>query len=106
RRLSSNQRKELKETVKEVLKKQVLPSIQVFDFVWDTSKSIVYFTSLSIKARERFEDHFKKSFGLSLIPLIPYLKAEEVLASQMDKSKLEKLKASDFTPRQNSQHEF
>lgn len=106
RRLSSNQRKELKETVKEVLKRQVLPSIQVFDFVWDTSKSIVYFTSLSIKARERFEDHFKKSFGLSLIPLIPYLKAEEVLASQMDKSKLEKLKASDFTPRQNSQHEF
>ncbi|MGD9819204.1 MAG: hypothetical protein AB7V04_10965 [Desulfomonilaceae bacterium] len=106
RRLSSNQRKELKETVKEVLKKQVLPSIQVFDFVWDTSKSIVYFTSLSIKARERFEDHFKKSFGLSLIPLIPYLKGDEVLASPTDKSTLEKLKASDFTPRQNSQHEF
>lgn len=99
RRLSSNQRKELKENVKEALKKQVLPSIQVFDFVWDTSKSIVYFTSHSIKARERFEDHFKRCFGLSLIPLIAYLKAEEVLTSIVDKSGLEKIKASDFTPR-------
>lgn len=99
RRLSSNQRKELKEAVKESLKKQVLPSIQVFDFVWDTSKSIVYFTSLAIKARERFEDHFKKCFGLNLIPLIAYLKAEDVFKTAAEKSDLEKLKASDFTPR-------
>ncbi len=104
RRLSSNQRKELKENVKEALKKQVLPSIQVFDFVWDTSKSIVYFTSHSIKARERFEDHFKKSFGLSLIPLIAYLRAEEILAGSIDKSSLERIKASDFTPRQGKTH--
>lgn len=104
RRLSSNQRKELKENVKEALKKQVLPSIQVFDFVWDTSKSIVYFTSHSIKARERFEDHFKKSFGLSLIPLIAYLRAEEILAGSIDKSSLERIKASDFTPRQSKTH--
>ncbi len=99
RRLSSNQRKELKEAVKESLKKQVLPSIQVFDFVWDTSRSVVYFTSLSIKARERFEDHFKKCFGLSLIPLIAYLKAEDILKISAEKSSLENLKASDFTPR-------
>ena len=99
RRLSSNQRKELKEAVKESLKKQVLPSIQVFDFVWDTSRSVVYFTSLSIKARERFEDHFKKCFGLSLIPLIAYLKAEETFKTSAEKSSLEQLKASDFTPR-------
>ena len=99
RRLSSNQRKELKETVKEVLKKQVLPSIQVFDFVWDTSRSVVYFTSLAIRARERFEDHFKKSFGLSVIPLISYLKAEELLASPADRGSLERLKACDFTPK-------
>lgn len=98
RRLSSNQRKELKEAVKESLKKQVLPSIQVFDFVWDTSRSVVYFTSLSIKARERFEDHFKKCFGLSLIPLIAYLKAEETFKTSAEKSSLEQLKASDFTP--------
>lgn len=102
RRLSSNQRKELKETVKETLKKQVLPSIQVFDFVWDTSRSLVYFTSHSIKARERFEDHFKKNFGLSLIPLIAYLKAEEILTNSIDKVELEKMKACDFTPKPNN----
>lgn len=101
RRLSSNQRKELKEAVKESLKKQVLPSIQVFDFVWDTARSIVYFTSLSIKARERFEDHFKKCFGLSLLPLIAYLRAEDAFKTSMEKSSLEKLKASDFTPNTN-----
>lgn len=91
-RLSSGQRRELKERLKEVLKQQMFPSIQVHDMIWDTSKGVVYFASHSVKARERFEDHFKKCFGLTLVPLLAYIRAEEILESSIDKQRLEKLK--------------
>lgn len=97
-RLSSAQRRELKDNLKEALKKQVFPSIQVFELIWDTARSVVYFGSLAIKARERVEDHFKKSFGLTLIPLIPYMRAEEILSSASAKASLERLTPSMMAP--------
>jgi len=97
-RLSSGQRRDLKDRLKETLKKQAFPSIQVFDLVWDTAKTLAYFTSHSPKARERVEDLFKKSFGLSLVPLIPYLRAEEVLQHQAERAFLEKLRPSSMVP--------
>jgi DNA recombination-dependent growth factor C len=97
-RLSSPQRRELKDNLKEALKKQVFPSIQVFELLWDTARSVVYFGSLAIKARERVEDHFKKSFGLTLIPLIPYMRAEEILSSATANEALGKLTSSLMAP--------
>ena len=97
-RLSSSQKRELKDNLKESLKKQVFPSIQVFDLLWDTARSVVYFGSQAIKARERVEDHFKKSFGLTLIPLIPYLRAEEILSDSSEQDMLEKLTPSLMVP--------
>ena len=97
-RLSSSQRRELKEYVKESLKKSTLPSIQVFDLVWETSQAVAYFASLSVKARERVEELFKKSFGLSLIPLVPYIRAEELLAEASAKRLLENLTPCAIVP--------
>jgi DNA recombination-dependent growth factor C len=97
-RLSASQKRELKDNLKESLKRQVFPSIQVFDLIWDTTRSVVYFGSLGIKARERVEDHFKKSFGLTLIPLIPYMRAEEILEDKSDRQLLEKLTPSSMIP--------
>ena len=98
RRMSTNQLRELKEALKESLKKQVLPSIQVFDFVWDTAGSVAYLAALSARARERVEDHFKKSFGLTLTPLLPYIKAMEILQSEADRNRLEQLKSCIMVP--------
>ena len=97
-RLSSAQRRELKDAVKDKLKRQVFPSIQVFDLVWDTAKQVLYFASLSVKARERVEDLFKKSFGLSLIPLIPYIRAEELLETPDQKRSLENIRPCSLVP--------
>lgn len=97
-RLSSSQRRELKEYIKESLKKNTLPSIQVFDLVWETSQGVAYFASLSIKARERVEELFKKSFGLTLIPLVPYMLAEERLTDAAEKRRLENLTPSSMAP--------
>lgn len=97
-RLSSGQRRELKEQLKESLKRKMLPAIQVFDLVWDTARAVVYFGSLGVKARERVEELFKKSFGLTLIPLIPYIRAEEILTDASERGVLEKLTPSSFAP--------
>ena len=85
RRLSNAQSREIKEALRERLKQSMLPSIQVFEMMWHTNEGIVYFGSHSIKARERFEDHFKKSFGLNLRPLIPYVRAQELLDTTSQK---------------------
>ncbi|MBI4962860.1 MAG: recombination-associated protein RdgC [Desulfomonile tiedjei] len=97
-RLSSAQRRELKERVKETLKRQVFPSIQVFDLIWDTSKSVAYFGSHSVKARDRMEGHFKKCFGLTLVPLIPYIRATELLTEKSQQLVLEQLKPCSMAP--------
>lgn len=98
RRISTTQLRELKEALKESLKKQVLPSIQVFDLVWDTAGSVAYLGALSARARERVEDHFKKSFGLTLTPLLPYIRAMELLSSEADRRKLEDIKSCIMAP--------
>ncbi|MDR3603869.1 MAG: hypothetical protein P4L38_04515 [Syntrophaceae bacterium] len=98
RRMSTNQLRELKEALKESLKKQVLPSIQVFDFVWDTAGSVAYLAALSARARERVEDHFKTSFGLTLTPLLPYIRAMEMLENETARNKLEQLKSCIMAP--------
>lgn len=98
RRLSSGQIRDLRDRLKESLRKQVFPSIQVFDLIWDTAAAVVYFGSHSVKARERLEDHFKKSFGLTLTPLLPYIMAEEILAKPSEKQLLEQLRPSSTAP--------
>jgi len=93
-RLSSSQFRELREGIREKLRRQILPSVQVFDLVWDTGRGMAYFGSHSPKARDRVETHFKKSFGLTLLPLIPYLCAEELLGDDDQKRVLEQLRPS------------
>jgi DNA recombination-dependent growth factor C len=97
-RLSSAQRTELKERVKESLRQRVFPSIQVFDLIWNTALGTVYFCSHGVKPRNYLEEHFKKSFGLALVPLIGYLRAEEILQESASKRMLEDLRSSSMVP--------
>lgn len=98
RRLSSTQRRDLKDRLTETLKQQILPSIQVFDLVWNTAAGTVYFGTHALKARERMEEHFKKSFGPTLIPLIPYIRAEELLEDESERKLLEGLRTCSMIP--------
>jgi DNA recombination-dependent growth factor C len=97
-RLSSTERRELKERVKESLLKQILPSIQVIDVIWDTAKSTIYLGTLSAKTRERFEEHFKRCFGLSILPIIPFIRAEELLQIRGKAGILETVKSASMVP--------
>jgi DNA recombination-dependent growth factor C len=89
KRLTVPEYRALKEQLKETLKSRILPSIQVFDLVWDTARSLVYVGTLAARPCERIQDHFKKSFGVTLIPLIPYLVAEEIIKDEGMRKTLE-----------------
>jgi hypothetical protein len=97
-RLSSDQRRELKEHLKESLRRQVFPSIQIYDLIWDTARALVYFGSHSVNARERMEAHFKKCFGLTLIPLLSYIRGGEILEGTPEERLLEELKPCVMAP--------
>jgi len=95
-RLSSSQGRALKDRIKESLKAQSFPSIQLVDLVWDAPKEIVYVATLSPRLRERVEDHFKRSFGMAIVPMIPYTRAEYLLAAENDRVSLSNIKPSSF----------
>lgn len=96
KRLGSRQRRDLKDEVTDKLRKQMFPNIQTYDIIWDTSAAYLYFGSLAVKARERFQDHFKKCFGVSLTPLIPYLLAQDILGDEKKAAALDNLTPSYF----------
>ncbi len=98
RRLTSLQNRELKDRVRERLTRQAFPSIQVYDLIWDTATGMVYLGSHSPRARERVEEYFKKSFGPALVPLIPYVRAEEILEGKPERQLLQDLRPSSLVP--------
>jgi hypothetical protein len=82
KRLTSSQGRELKEKIKADLRKQGLPSIQVSDLVWNVADHVLYFCNLGLRTRERMEDHFRACFGLGLRPLVPFLRAVEMMKDE------------------------
>ncbi len=98
RRLSSAQRRELKECLKESLRRQVFPSIRIHGLIWNTSRALVYFGSHSFMAREIVEAHFKKCFGLTLVPLLAYIRAEEMLDGKPERHLLENIEPCVMAP--------
>lgn len=98
RRLTASQGRELKDRIKADLKKRSLPSIQVNDLVWNISDHTLYFGNLSLKTRERMEDHFRSCFGLGLRPLVPYVRALEMIKDDHGVALLEGIGPSVVAP--------
>ena len=84
RRVPKQKREELSQAVLAALYAKTLPVPSTYDAVWDTRSGLVTFTSLSSKAIELFENHFKNSFdGLRLLMLHPFSRAERVLKDKL-----------------------
>lgn len=80
RGLSRAEREELKEKVRLTLLKRTPPQTQMLEVVWDLNKAQVWLTSTAKPAMETFESLFKRSFALNLIPCIPAILAQDMLA--------------------------
>lgn len=70
--LSKNEKKEIKERVKDVLLLRMPATPNLYDVVWHYEHAWLWFFSSSKSASEEFESLFLRSFGLRLIRLFPF----------------------------------
>lgn len=77
-RLSAAERKEIREEVAARLLARALPVPRLFDCVWNLETGHVYFSGKVRAAREAFAECFRSTFGVTPVPLVPYLAAEHV----------------------------
>ena len=70
--LSKGEKEEIKERVHLDLLSRTYPVPSFFDVCWALSQNWLIFGSLSPKVTEEFEQLFKKSFNLTLSPLVPW----------------------------------
>jgi DNA recombination-dependent growth factor C len=92
---TQNQKKELKDQVREKLLARTMPVPAVFDVVWDIRENLVYLASNRDKVRELFTDLFLQTFELNLEPLTPYFLARQMLGEEQA-AKLDNLEPSEF----------
>jgi hypothetical protein len=77
-RLGRAVRREIKEEVSARLLSQALPSPRLFECAWNLERECVYFTGKSRAPREAFAGLFRECFGVTPVPMIPYLAAERI----------------------------
>ncbi|MBU1168810.1 MAG: recombination-associated protein RdgC [Proteobacteria bacterium] len=95
--LSKNEKKQLKDDVKNILLMKVPSVPNIFDIIWDYDTNRLWFFSTQKAANEELESLFLKSFNISLIKLFPYTLADfELGLSDAEKDLLLKLKPESF----------
>jgi hypothetical protein len=55
------------------------PVTQMTEVVWDTVRGEVWLLAAATTIRELFEDLFRRTFSLPLIPRVPYLLAADLV---------------------------
>src|SRR4029077_18279279 len=77
-KLGAAERREIKDEIANRLIARALPTPRLFDVIWNLDTGRVYFSGKLRAAREVFGDCFRETFGVTPVPLIPYLAAEHV----------------------------
>jgi recombination associated protein RdgC len=77
-RIGRNLKREIKEDVEANLLARALPNPKLFECAWNLESEALYFTGKLKSAREAFSSLFHDTFGVTPIPMIPYLAAERV----------------------------
>jgi DNA recombination-dependent growth factor C len=78
-KISRTLRVEIKERIHSELMHKAIPVPSVFDLSWNLTDSTLLFFTTNQKAHSLLEDHFKKTFDLTLIQQVPYITAENLL---------------------------
>ncbi|MBU0944762.1 MAG: recombination-associated protein RdgC [Proteobacteria bacterium] len=78
-KISRTMRVEIKERIQNELMRKSLPVPAVYDLCWNLENSTLLFFSTNKKAQALLEDHFKESFGLTLMQQIPYICGQHLL---------------------------
>ncbi|HAA55239.1 MAG TPA: hypothetical protein DCE42_10820 [Myxococcales bacterium] len=95
-KITKRERDLLKEQVKLSLKKQLLPSLSVYDLCWHPDQKVLRFWSHSARVNEYMVELFEKTFGLSLVPFSAYTWAETLGLSEDDLLKMADLESEPY----------
>jgi len=85
RRVSRDERAELRQHLAEELMKQTSPSVDAFTVVMDTRRREVRLLTLSRRAHEALCALFSDTFDASLLPLTPFQRGVELLEERGDR---------------------
>ncbi len=77
-KISRSMKTEIKERIHSELIKKSFPFPSIYDVAWNIGDSTLLFFSTNAKAQALLEDHFKKTFGMTLIQQVPYITAEHL----------------------------
>lgn len=95
--LSKNEKKELSENVKLTLMSRIPSVPNVYDIIWDSENSLLWFYTTQKAANEELETLFLKSFNINLIKLFPFTIADMAMGlSDQEKDLVYKLKPTNF----------
>ncbi|MBU2550910.1 MAG: recombination-associated protein RdgC [Proteobacteria bacterium] len=92
--LSADQRQEIKLRVRQDLLSRTPVQTDVFEVCWLTDRDEVWLAGAGTKARERFEDLWRRTFGLGLLMQIPFLMARDMLPPDVTHEQLDRATAS------------
>jgi len=79
RYLPKRRREEIREYVRLMLLKRVIPSSEVCDMVWNLSTGSLLFGSTSVKLCDEFRSFFMKTFDCGLMPVYPFSLGEDLI---------------------------
>jgi recombination associated protein RdgC len=77
-KLGRQAKADLKTMVVRKLRRQLVPSLKSYDMVWNLNSHVVHFHSQSERITTLFDDLFKKTFKLDLVPESPGTAADRV----------------------------
>lgn len=77
--LPKKRREEIREHVRLMLLKRVIPSSEVYDMVWNLPNGLVLFGATSVRLCDEFRSFFLKTFECRMTPVYPYSLGERVL---------------------------
>ncbi|AEB10382.1 recombination-associated protein RdgC [Desulfobacca acetoxidans] len=97
RRLSRQQKLELKKSVMQDLLRRQMPQPTIFDVVWHPDRQRLWLFATSPKVRETFESLFRETFELDIYLLFPYTLAQDLLKSEAALNRLEMVEPVVFT---------
>lgn len=78
-RIGRSMKSEIKERIRNDLIKKAFALPSVYDLAWNIADCTLLFFSTNNKAQALLEDHFKQTFGLTLIQQVPYITAQHLL---------------------------
>jgi DNA recombination-dependent growth factor C len=88
--VSSKERREIKGKLHQELMGRTPVSTDVYEVCWFIADQEVWLMGAGTKLRERFEDLWRRTFGLGLVMLIPFVLARELAPAEADPEALDR----------------